>query len=269
MVRVASMPMYDFPEIAPALDELWAGLRRNLAAEGLAEIPRALVHDRDLRALWNDSDLWFSQCCGYDLIARYRGHLRPLATPHYGAPECRGWEYASVVVVAEDREGEDIRDLAGTRCAVNGLESHSGTHSLRALVAPHHRAGKFFASVVESGAHIHSLAMIRRGNVDVAAIDCVTYALLERHRPSALAGVRRFALTSHAPGIPYVTHATTSADDVSRMRAALYETFVEPDLTAVRQALLLEHLETTELAHYQRIAEIAEAAGALGYPKLA
>ncbi|MDD9983028.1 MAG: hypothetical protein OXU81_17015 [Gammaproteobacteria bacterium] len=29
--------------------------------------------------------LFFSQCCGYDLVNRYAGKLQPLATPHYGA----------------------------------------------------------------------------------------------------------------------------------------------------------------------------------------
>ena len=222
-----------------------------------------------MRALWDDPDLWFSQCCGFDLVARYRGQLRPLATPRHAAPGCRGRDYASVVLVAEDRAGADIADLAGTRCVVNGPESHSGMNALRALVAPHSHGGRFFASVVESGAHADSIAMVARGQADVCSIDCVTHALLARHRPAALAGTRRFAISGPAPGIPYVTRVETGADEVARMRAALLRSFGQPDLAAAREALLLDGIELTELEDYSRISEIGEAADALGYRALA
>ena len=39
--------------------------------------------------------LFFSQCCGYDLVNRYAGKLQPLATPHYGAEGCEGSKYAN------------------------------------------------------------------------------------------------------------------------------------------------------------------------------
>jgi predicted nucleotidyltransferase len=55
---------------------------------------------------------------------------------------------------------------------------------LRALVAPLGRNGRFFASVPISGTHVDGIAALTNGQADVTAIDCVTYALLERYRGS-------------------------------------------------------------------------------------
>lgn len=40
-----------------------------------------------------------------------------------------------------------------------------------------------------SGSHRQSLRELQQENADIAAIDCVTYALLQRHQPQALAGL--------------------------------------------------------------------------------
>ncbi len=265
---VASMPMYDLPEVRTALDSLWNGFAHNLRREGVTDVPEKLVHDRPLSHLWNDPELWFSQCCGYDLVNRYAEKLIPIATPHYGAPESEGYDYASVIVVREDCEANDVLEMRGAVCVMNGPESHSGMNALRALVAPTSCSGRFFSHVKVSGTHADSLEMIIRGEVDVAAIDCVTYALLRRHRPTTLSGIRKLGSTDRAPGIPYVTRSTVAKDTVARMRTALFRTFNDPQLTTVRQALLLEDLEELQLSQYQRITEFQQIAVRHDYPEL-
>lgn len=103
-MRIASMPMYDMPEVREALDTLWTGLAHNMKREGVPDVPGAIVHGRTLHDLWSDPRPLFSQCCGYDIVHRYARKLRPIATQRYGAPDCRGSGYASFVVVAEDCE---------------------------------------------------------------------------------------------------------------------------------------------------------------------
>src|SRR5918994_4527340 len=169
----ASLPMYDLPELRPALDALWTGLARHLAREGVPDVPRALTHGASLDALWSSPDLLFSQCCGYDLLNGYAGALHPLATPCYSAPGCVGPAYASVVVVAESSPASSLEDLRGSVCAINGWSSHSGMSALRALIAPQSRGGRFFERIEVSSSHRASLAMVARGEADVAAIDCV------------------------------------------------------------------------------------------------
>ena len=267
-MRVASMPMYDMPEVRDALDALWSGLAHHLNREGLAEVPDTIVHDCTLSDLWNDPRLWVSQCCGYDLVNRHARALQPIATPHYAAPDCEGYQYTSVVVVTEDLDATDILSLRGAVCAINGRESHSGMNALRALVAPASHNGRFFSSVKVSGTHAASLEMVGRGAADVAAIDCVTYALVERYRPTLLAGTRRLGTTDRAPGIPYVTRCSEDEQTLARMRNALHNTFADPQLAEVRQALLLNDIEVLPPNAYDRIAEFQVLAARYDYPEL-
>ena len=267
-MAVASMPMYDLPEVRSSLDSLWAGFVRHLKRQGLNNIPEKIVHGKNLTDLWNDPELWFSQCCGYDIVRGFASKLRPIATPHYGASGCRDADYASTIVVSENCKSDDVLDMFGAICVVNGFESHSGANSLKALVAPKNRGGSFFASVKVSGAHVSSLEMIRGGSADVAAIDCVTYALLESYRPEALAGIRRLGLTYRAPAIPYITRREVDDDTVARLQTAIFNAFADPHLTVTRQALYLKSIEILPLSAYRRITDFAEFAKKQGYPQL-
>lgn len=268
-MAVASMPMYDLPEVRRALDRLWKAFAGHLRREGVAEVPGRLVHGCSLSQLWNDPDLWFSQCCGYDLVNSYAGTLMPIATPHFGAAECRGCDYASVVVVRDDCGANDVLEMRGAVCVINGPESHSGMNALRALIAPKSGGKRYFSQVKVSGTHADSLEAIKRGEADVAAIDCVTFALLKRYRPTALCGLRKLGSTHRAPGIPYVTRATMPKDTVARMRAALFRTFEDPRLAAVREAILLDGLEDLDPSQYGRIVEFQQSADGHGCPKFA
>ncbi len=51
-----------------------------------------------------------------------------------------------------------------------------------------------------SGSHRQSLRELQQENADIAAIDCVTYALLQRHQPQALAGPVAIGWSPAAPG---------------------------------------------------------------------
>ena len=265
---VASLPMYDLPEVSAALDALWAGIARHLRREGMNGVPEALVHGTALRTLWADPELLLSQCCGFDLVKNYTRNLRPVATPRYGAPGCDDCRYSSVVIVAADSKAAGLEDLRGGVCAVNGPESHSGMNALRALIAPLSGDGRFFAEVIETGTHSDSVALVAAGRADSAAIDCVTYALLARHRPQAIAGTRILCWTETAPGIPYVTRSDIGSDTVERLCAALAEVFEDGGLKAAREELFLAGLEVLPHADYYELVELERRAIQHGYPKL-
>jgi ABC-type phosphate/phosphonate transport system substrate-binding protein len=268
-MSAASLPLYDLPEVRPALAALWAGLARHLAREGVAGVPAALACDESAAALWRRPDLLLSQCCGYDLVGAHASALRPLATPCYAAPGCAGPRYRSIVLVAEDAPAGSLEDLRGGVCAINGWGSHSGMSALRALIAPLARQGRFFGAVRVSGAHALSLAMLARGEADAAAIDCVVHALLARHRPAALSGTRPLAETADAPAPPLVTRAGAGGELVARLWAALLSTFEDPALAAARADLLLAGIEILPPPAYLRIRAFERYAARLGYPLLA
>ena len=181
---------------------------------------------------------------------------------------CRGCHYSSVVIVSEGADAACIEDVRGTKCAVNGPESHSGMNALRVLIAPLSRDGRFFSEVRETGAHAASIAMVASGEADVAAIDCVTYGLIARHRPAALKGTRVLCYTATAPGIPYVTRVDTDEETVARLEDALVETFADPTLADARDDLFLDGIEMLPHSDYYALIDFERHAIEHGYPKL-
>jgi ABC-type phosphate/phosphonate transport system substrate-binding protein len=267
-MALASLPMYDLCELRGAHAALWAGIARHLRRAGVAEVPAALCKKRAAGRVWADPELLLSQCCGADLTGRFAGALRVVATPRYRAPGCTGGNYASLVVVREGSSIREIEDLRGRVAAINHPNSHSGMSALRALFAPLSREGRFLTAVKVSGGHAASLALVSAGAADVAAIDCVTHALLERHRPAALAGTRVLCRTASAPAPPYVTGARAGDDLVCSLRAALRTALADPALFAARDELLLTGIEVLTPSAYQRIPAFARLAARHGYPAI-
>jgi len=107
-------------------------------------------------------------------------------------------------------------------------------------VEPYSVDGQFFSEIHISEAHVNSLEFIRSKQADVAAIDCVTFALLKRYRPAALKGIRIISRSKAAPALPYVTSKHTSLETQRRMQNALKAAFDDPTLAALREALLLK-----------------------------
>ena len=264
----ASLPMYNIPEVRKASASLWSGIAKYLRLEGIRGVPDRLVFEQSLQDLWGNPKLMFSQCCGYDVVARFENILTPLAVPHFDVAGCTGSEYSSLVVVNEDCLYEDVLEMRGSVAVINGAESHSGMSSLRQLVAPRHKDGRFFDGVVISGAHVGSLGMLRRREADVAAIDCVTYELLSTYQPQSLIGTRVLGRTYHSPAPPYVTRCEYGFSLVGRIRTALLRAFDDPALTPARQALFLKKIEWADIASYSKISAIEDYAIKLGYPVL-
>lgn len=264
----ASLPMYDLPPVRDATDALWSGVAGHLRRAGLDDVPDALTRGPAPADLWADPALLLSQTCGYPLTHAWRGKLAYVATPCYAVPGGGDGSYYSVIVVGADSPARTVADLRGAVAAVNGPDSQSGMSALRHAVAPHACDGRFFGRVERSGAHVRSIAMVRERAADVAAIDVVTYGLLARHAPDALAGTRILARTAEAPGLPYVTAPDAPAETVARLRAGLAAAMADPALAAAREALLLTGVAVRAPADYERIPEMAEEAAALGYRAL-
>jgi ABC-type phosphate/phosphonate transport system substrate-binding protein len=268
-MALASLPMYDLPELHAATDALWQGLARAFRREGLADVPDALDRRPDFRQVLLSPDLLFTQTCGYPLTHALAGKVTLLATPCYAVDGCAAGDYCSLVLVAADNPAADIAALRGARCAINGTDSQSGYNALRALVAPLAEGGRFFGKVAVSGGHRASIGLVAAGQADVAAVDCVTHALLSRHRPAVLAGTRVLCRTAAAPNLPYVTRLGADADLLARLRGGLQRAMADPALTTVRDSLLLTDIAVLPLAAYDRIAAMETAAIAAGYPAVA
>ncbi len=267
-MNIASLPMYDLPEVREATDALWRGLARCLVLEGLSGVPEVLVREGSHEAPWSDPALLFSQSCGYPITHAFAGKVRVVATPRYRAPGCEGSSYRSVIVVGARSSASTLADLRGAVCAINEPSSHSGMNALRALIAPLSGGRPFFASVRRSGAHLVSLAMVGAGEADVASIDAVTYALAARARPQLVEGTRPIAWSAPAPACPYVTRGDAGDDLVARIRSALVRAFNDPELAWARDELLLDGMEVLPAEAYDVILEREREAAHLGYATL-
>ena len=264
----ASLGMYDLPELAEATDAWWRGLRGHFAAQGFRDLPDTLNRRGDPVERLKAPDLIFAQTCGFPLTHKLKDHVQFLATPRYAASGCAGATYVSWIVVRADNSAKTPADLRGTRVAYNDDGSQSGYNTLRALIAPLAGGQPFFGAAIESGAHRDSLAMVKAGKADVAALDCVTFGLIARRAPKEVQGIRPLCASATAPGLPYVTAATTSADDVARLRAGIAAAFADPTLIETRAALLLDGCEILPRSAYDVIPAMEQAAIAAGYPEL-
>jgi ABC-type phosphate/phosphonate transport system substrate-binding protein len=252
--------MYDLPEIRGATDALWAAIARALREAGVAGVPDRLDHERDAHLLWADAHLLFAQACGFPLMHEFAGRLVPVAAPRYAVSGCAGGEYRSLIVARSDDRRRRFADFAGSVAAINAEDSHSGFSILRWRAAQE-AARPFFGAVLRSGAHVASLAAVQAGQADLAAIDCVTFALLARHRPPAVAGIRLVEETPAAPALPYVTGPGVTEVERAAILRALRSAMADRALAGARATLLLEDVEPTSPAAYEAIVAFAREAG--------
>lgn len=258
--------MYDIPEAQRATDALWTALRQAFLREGLADVPERLTRDLPVVTQWAAPNLFFSQCCGYDIVFGFPSALTLLGVPRYADETgCSDLGYRSNVIVREEAPVRSLADLRGAVCAVNGFNSYSGTGSLRALIAPLSRDGRFFGGIKISGAHVQSIAMVRAGEADVAAIDCVTYTLLRRYRPQSLSGTRILQRTEPVPPPPYVSSRDYPPETVARMQAALVSVLDRTPRPAFCDALFIDGVALAPLSVYAKILTQDEIALGRGY----
>ena len=268
-MSIASLPMYDLPEVTSAIDSFWAAMARALEREGVTDVPAGLEREMGLNDQWRSPELLLSQTCGYPLMHEFAGRLSVVATPVFDVPGCDGPNYSSLILVRRDDAARQLSDLHGRTAAITHTASQSGYAALRAAVAPLAEDGSFFGQVVESGGHPNNLAMVAKGEADVCAADCVTYALLARHRPEAVEALREIGRTPSAPGLPFVTRPDAGEELLERLRTALFAALWDPGLKSAREALFLAGAEVLPEGAYQRILDLEQDAERRGYAKVA
>ncbi|MDE0059138.1 MAG: PhnD/SsuA/transferrin family substrate-binding protein [Defluviicoccus sp.] len=264
-MRLASLPMYDLPEIRRATRAWWAGLARAFAAAGLDDVPQILTAPGDRSGHWRDRRLLISQACGRNYVRELAGHVRLVATPCYAAPGCDGPLYSSLLLAGADSDPKPTADMSRARVAINGFDSHSGWVALCAAVSAA-GAAPDFADIRVTGTHAASMAAVRRGEADLCAVDCVTFALLERHAPQRVAGLKFMGRTPAAPGLPYITSAGTGPGELSRLRDGLSRALEAPDLASVRDSLFIERCEVLADSAYDRVRDMAREIDRAGGP---
>jgi ABC-type phosphate/phosphonate transport system substrate-binding protein len=224
---IAALPMYDRPETAPANDALWAAIRARLGHG-----PACLTRADDLWPIWLSPDLLLAQTCGLPFRARLHDKVTLIGTPDYGLPGCPPGHYRSVFVARAEGGPATLDAAAGRRFAYNDALSQSGWAAPQAHMAA---LGLPFGALLKSGGHRGSALAVAEGRADFAALDAVTWALIQKHDGFATA-LQVIAETAPTPGLPLIAAPGTDP-------APLFAAFAGAvqDLSAKDRATL--HLE--------------------------
>lgn len=206
---IASLPMYDRPETRAAHDALWHSVRMHLGF-GPAHLTRDIAYD----AGWGRDDLLLGQICNLPYRAEFRDKVTRLGAGDYGLPDTPAGYYHSVFVV---RSGDAARGLAPAtlgRFAYNDAGSQSGW----AAPLTHVRAmGLRFHTTQRTGSHLGSVHAVANGEADLAAIDAVTWRILQDFEPVAKT-LSVIARTRASPGLTFIA---ARGNDPAPIRAAL------------------------------------------------
>ena len=267
---IVSFPMYlSHPAGNAALWQYLAAALRESGTAAVADIPDALYvpGNAKLTVHWLQPDLLLSQVCGYQMVDALERRVQLVGALQYTAQGCTGMHYSSFLVCRADDVGQTLADFRHRVATYNSTDSQSGYHSLRAMVAPMATGGSFFTRAIASGGHIHSLALVRSGEADLAAIDCITYAQFQRYQPEVLRNIRVLGRTASAPGTALITSLQTPAALLAALRSSLHQAMADPALAATRTALLLggfEELPTSAFEVLRTREREATASGLVG-----
>lgn len=235
---IASLGMYDMPPVQAANDRYWA-----LIAEAL-NVPVPLTRGPGAYwDAWQSPDLILSQTCGFPYRARLHDRVTLVGTPDYGLPGCAPGYYCSVFVARKDDPRDGLAAFDGARFAYNEPLSQSGW----AAPQTHARGlGIHLPPTLQTGGHALSAAAVAKGRADIAALDALTWVLLQRHAPE-VAALREVARTTPTPGLPYITarHRDPApifaavAQSITALSADDRETLQVRALAAIPQAAYL------------------------------
>lgn len=213
---IATLPMYDWPEVRGEVDAQWVRLRDILRRNGI-DAPDALTRGvDDLHALWRNPNLIFAQTCWGPMEQGLGDDVVVVGQPDYSAYEGgKGTLYSSAVLMRRGHGAKNvpaspdgaaalpIEMLRGARFAYNSTDSMSGLIALTRDLEAMGESVAMFSRTVETGGHRASVKAVASGEADACTIDCRSWALAKLYEENARELVV-VGWTASRPGLPYV-----------------------------------------------------------------
>ncbi|NND72153.1 MAG: PhnD/SsuA/transferrin family substrate-binding protein [Rhodothermales bacterium] len=197
---IASLPMYDRPEISGAVASYWKLIHESLADHGQSS-PTTLTQDGEDVDTWLSPELCMCQTCGLPYRIWLHDKVGLVGTPDYALDDCPPGFYRSVVVVHADDQRDTLEEFRTGTLAFNSLFSQSGYAALRNHLSTD---TQWPEQQTNTGSHQASIQAIASGKADIASIDAVTWRLAERYDKAAQQ-LRVLTYTEATPGLPYIT----------------------------------------------------------------
>ena len=187
----ASLPMYLRAETKDALDHIWDAIHDEMGIEGL-DAPAALDQTQEGVHAWLRTDMVLSQACGMPFRKELADKVTLVGTIDHGVDGCPAGYYRSVIIQRRGAgSGPRLRAVA------NSMMSQSGYAALLEF-------DPTYTSPEISGAHLNSARLVAEGQADIAAIDAVTWRLIETHEAFAV-DLEVIHETTPTPGLPLIT----------------------------------------------------------------
>lgn len=244
---IASLPMYDRPELHDAHAEYWQLINLALQKRGI-EAPPQLDQEAIGLDFWMRKDLVLSQTCGLP----YRMHLHDkvalVGTPNFAIEGCPDGYYCSYIIARRDNNNssndkigktEDFKPWDGAKFAYNEIGSQSGFAAAWNHFVPRNI---WFEHTIKTGSHLQSAKSVANGDADIASIDAMTWRLIERYEQFS-SELDIVETTEPTPGLPYITSAELDCEKV---------------LDAVREALSNLSAKHRQHLGIKNIVKIAE-----------
>lgn len=264
---VANARMY---AVTPAVEADWRALLGHVAAEAgvrLEYLPYPAP--QPLEQLWTRADLGVVQMCGYP-IALGMAPVTPLAAPIPAADWAGGRAlYRSDLIVRTDAPYRRLEDTFGARAGWTVRHSHSGFNAFRHHLLPYRSAARptLYGSMAgELVTARRVLDAVREGAIDVGPLDAYWHALIARHAPALVEGVRVLESTALAPIPAFVGGAALGAGEIAALRAAFVAAADRPWFAPLGAALLIRGFAAATAADYATTLAWDRAALAAGYP---
>ena len=219
MALIAALGMYDRAETAAANNRLWCLIRDALRDLG-CDAPETLTRDEpSYMQNWISPDLVFAQTCSLPYRAKLADKVTLIATPDYGVAGCDAGHYRSVYIARKDDGFSSLEDVAGLDFAYNEALSHSGW---AAPYADHKTRDLPLRPRLRTNAHVASAKAVADGRADYAAIDALTWTLIQEHDRFA----NQLQIIGHTPPSPALPFITAKTRAPAPIRAALGQAII-------------------------------------------
>jgi ABC-type phosphate/phosphonate transport system substrate-binding protein len=206
-LMLASLSMYDRPELKAHNQVYWSEIRRALYSRGI-ESPKLLTEEGTDLAFWGSPKLFLSQTCGLPYRKYLHNKVNLVGTPDCGVKGCPPGYYCSYFIVRKNDKRNSLPQFNNSVFAYNEKNSQSGFASawnhLKSL-------GFWFQNIKITGSHLRSAHSLVNGEADIAAIDAVTWRFIKKYEAIATE-LRILEATEPTPGLPYITSKTLKSD---------------------------------------------------------
>ena len=185
-------------------------------ASRIGQAVAALGWSGDLHGDWH-----VGQVCGITMATEPAARFHYLSTPSINEDGVPPGHYNSLIITPRNGglEAASNFDPARHRAAINEPGSFSGNFTF--IDHMRERTGRTLSDPVRSGGHLKSVAMVARGEIQLAAIDRASFRLAAAANPDAAAAVKVIDETNFHPAPAFVADGALPETAVAPLREAL------------------------------------------------